>query len=398
MLSRNSLSLVSRLTPPILAGALVLGLTGAAAPARAPSSAPEIGPPAANGQLAPATLTPEQQLAKLSLDQRIGEVVMGGVPATGPSSYDLSLIKRYHMGNIFLSGRSSLGVAGTRAVTNELQATVSAKSTGGVPLNIATDQEGGYVQVLSGSGVNTIPTALHQGGWTTRSVRISAKRWAGQLLDAGVNVNLAPVADTVPASIGRYNLPIGYWYREYGYTPGHVAADVLAFSTGMKEAGVAPVVKHFPGLGRVRWNTDTSYGVTDTVTTRHDAYLLPFQDAINAGNRWVMVSSAYYSRIDPRHIGPFSSTIMRTMLRSDLGFTGVIISDDLCNAAQLSPWHYITRARAFFNAGGTMLLCGNAHILPTMQRYMSSYAQANPSFRAKIDAAALNVLQVKAGQ
>jgi beta-N-acetylhexosaminidase len=181
-------------------------------------------------------------------------------------------------------------------------------------------------------------------------------------------------------------------------TAGHVASDVVAFSKGMKTSAVAPVVKHFPGLGRVHLNTDTSRGVTDTVTTRHDAYLLPFKDAIRAGVRWVMVSNAYYSRIDARHIGPFSPTVMRTMLRSDLGFTGIIISDDLCNAAQVSPWSYNTRARAFFNAGGTMMLCTDAHDLPAIQRYRHTYALAHPASRAEIDAAALKVLVVKAGR
>jgi beta-N-acetylhexosaminidase len=375
-----------------LAAAVVLGLTTAAPQGPAQASSP---PSSLSLETTAAVPTPAQQLAKLTLDQRIGQVVMGGVPATGASSSDLAMIKRYHMGNIFLSGRSSKGVAATRKVTDALRATVSSRSTGGTPLFIATDQEGGYVQVLSGPGFETIPTALHQGRWLPRSVQVSAQRWGGQLRSAGVNVNLAPVADTVPASIGTYNLPIGYWNREFGNTPEHVAADVVAFSKGMKASGVAPVIKHFPGLGRVHLNTDISRGVTDTVTTRRDAYLRPFKDGIGAGARWVMVSNAYYSKIDARHIGPFSPTIMRTMLRTDLGFTGIVISDDLCNAAQLSPWSHSTRARAFFNAGGTMLLCTDARDLPAMQRYMHDYALAHPAFRAKIDAAALKVLEVK---
>jgi beta-N-acetylhexosaminidase len=158
------------------------------------------------------------------------------------------------------------------------------------------------------------------------------------------------------------------------------------------------VVKHFPGLGRVHLNTDASRSVTDAVTTRHDAYLQPFRDAITAGGRWVMVSNAYYSKIDAGHIGPFSATIMRTMLRSDLGFTGVIVSDDLCNAAQLAPWSYSTRARAYFNAGGTMLLCTDAHKLPALQKYLHTYALSHPAFRAKINAAALKVLEIKSGR
>jgi beta-N-acetylhexosaminidase len=65
--------------------------------------------------------------------------------------------------------------------------------------------------VLSGPGFDTISTALRQGGWNPHSVQVSAQRPGGQLRSAGVNVNLAPVADTVPAATGAHNLPIGYW-------------------------------------------------------------------------------------------------------------------------------------------------------------------------------------------
>lgn len=159
--SHHSNSPASRIAPLALAAALALALTASATPLPAP-------PPTLKVHQSVATKpTRAQQLAKPTLDQRIGQVAMGGILATGPTSTDLSIITRYHLGNIFLAGRSSKGVASIRAITNRLQATVSSKTTGGLRLNIVTDQEGGYVQVLSGPGFSTIPTALHQGGWTT---------------------------------------------------------------------------------------------------------------------------------------------------------------------------------------------------------------------------------------
>ncbi|MDD0859353.1 glycoside hydrolase family 3 N-terminal domain-containing protein [Arthrobacter alpinus] len=107
-----------------------------------------------------------------------------------------------------------------------------------------------------------------------------------------------------------YNLPIGYYEREYGYTPQTVSSHGNAFAAGMRQAAIVPTVKHFPGLGRVTLNTDTSANVHDTTTTRTDPYLQPFRDAINQGVRVVMVSSAYYDRIDSSNIAPFSRTIM----------------------------------------------------------------------------------------
>ncbi|WP_372698592.1 glycoside hydrolase family 3 N-terminal domain-containing protein [Arthrobacter sp. JSM 101049] len=325
------------------------------------------GRPAASGALAlalvarfsPVALTPAQQLARLTLYQRIGKVLMMGVPATGANATTLNTLTRFHVGNVFLSRRNG-GTAATHAVVARVNATVGQQSTGGLPRFIATDQEGGYVQVLNGPGFTDMPTALHQGTWSTAYLQAQAAKWARQLRSAGVNVNLAPVGDTVPsAAFAPYNSPIGYWHREFGYTSEHVAADVDAFTRGMKAGGVAPVVKHFPGLGRVTKNTDTSGNVKDTITTRYSAYRRPFARAANHGTRWIMVSNAYYTRIDLRHIGTFSPVIMKTMLRHDLAFKGIVISDDLCNARQLSPWSYATRAKTFFTAGGTMLLCVN---------------------------------------
>ena len=261
---------------------------------------------------------------------------------------------------------------------------------------VATDQEGGYVQVLKGSGFSALPAALVQGSWATATLRERATSWGRQLARAGVNVNLAPVADTVPsASFAPSNAPIGHWKREYGYDPATVSGASRAFSAGMLAAGVDPVIKHFPGLGRVTKNTDTSRNVTDTKTTRQDADLKPFVDGIAAGNDWVMVSNAHYSKIDAKNIAPFSSTIMRSMLREDLGFNGIIVSDDMCDAEQLAPWSPGTRALRFFEAGGTMMLCVDAPKMPAIANALYAEASKDPAFAGLIDAAALHVLRVK---
>ncbi|MFD1210609.1 glycoside hydrolase family 3 N-terminal domain-containing protein [Arthrobacter sp. GCM10027362] len=371
----------------LLSGPAAVPLPAGAVPAALPATA------------SPAAVDdPAAQLAGLTLEQRVGQVLMAGVPATGADAATLKTITGYKIGNIFLKGRSAKGVAGTRAVVRRLDATVTAKTTGGIRRFTATDQEGGYVQVLSGKGISRIPTALAQGKWPAGTLRAKAGQWARQLRSAGVTVNLAPVADVVPKANAARNAPIGYFDREYGYTPSSVAAGATAFARGMADGGVAPALKHFPGLGRVTGNTDTTTGVTDYRTTRRDAYLLPFRAGIRAGARWVMVSSAYYRKIDAGRIAAFSPTVMKTMLRQDLGFTGIIVSDDLCDAAQLSPFSYAERAVRFFSAGGTMLLCVNAKAVPAIHKALMAQARKDPAFRARINAAALEVLQTKAGK
>jgi beta-N-acetylhexosaminidase len=342
---------------------------------------------------------PAAVLAGMSEAQRVGQLFMVGGAATGVSSATLSAISTYHAGSIILTGRSSAGVAATARVTAALRARVTSASTAGVPLFVATDQEGGKVQVLSGPGFSTIPSALTQGTWSVSTLNNSARTWASQLRAAGVNVNLAPVMDTVPsATAALSNPPIGQYQREFGYTTATVASHGTAFAQGMAASGVTASVKHFPGLGRVNANTDTSSGVTDRVTTRHDAYLNPFATGIHAGAPFVMVSTAYYSLIDPNHPAAFSSTVIKGMLRGDLGFTGVVISDDLGNAKQVAAWSPGTRAIDFLNAGGDVVLTVNPSALPSMYDAVLARANSNATFRAVVDAAALKVLTAKAQQ
>ena len=292
--------------------------------------------------------TPTSVLARMSTAQRVGQLFMVGTPGTGAATSTLSAIRRYHVGNVMLTGRSSIGTTATRRVSNSLQAQVNVSSTASVPLFVATDQEGGEVQVLHGPGFSTMPSALTQGSWPAATLRKSARTWGSQLRSAGVNVDLGPVVDTVPSpSAARRNPPIGAYHRQFGYTPATVAAHGTAFARGLADAGVAASVKHFPGLGRVSANTDTTAGVTDRTTVRHDAYLTPFASAVNAGSPFVMMSTAYYSRIDAAHPAAFSPTVIRTLLRGDLKFKGVVISDDLANARQVATWSPGARAVNF---------------------------------------------------
>jgi beta-N-acetylhexosaminidase len=333
-------------------------------------------------------------LSRMSLAQRIGQLFMVGTPAGAASASTLGAISAYHVGNVMLTGRSSAGTAGTAVVTGALRARVTTYSTYGVPLFISTDQEGGWVQVLSGPGFSTIPRALTQGTWSTTTLQTYATIWGRQLRAAGVNVNLAPVMDTVALAYSKYP-PIGYYGREFGHTTSVVSTHGTAFAAGMAAAGVVATAKHFPGLGRVTANPDTTARVTDWVTVRHDVYLAPFAAAVNHGAPFLMMSTAYYQRIDPYHPAAFSPTIIGGMVRGDLAFRGVVISDDLGNAVQVAAWSPGSRAVQFINAGGDLVLDTNPTLLPTMYRAVLARAQTNAAFRAKVNASALRVLTAK---
>ena len=327
---------------------------------------------------------------RMSLRQRVGQLLMVDCPTTGVAGATIDAITQAHVGSVILDGTSTAGLQATSNVTGQLQRLAPSN----VRLFISTDQEGGLVQRLQGQGFTRIVSALQQGTIAPRQLRGFARGWGDQLHAAGVNVNLAPVLDTVPANFGS-NPPIGDLDREFGHTPAVVTAHGVAVLRGMLAAGVDPTVKHFPGLGRVRGNTDTTRGVTDSVTTRNDPYLAPFRAAVNAGTPFVMMSTAIYSRIDPGVPAAFSHTIVTGMLRGDLGFQGVVISDDLGGAAQVSGTTVGQRAVRFIAAGGDMVLTVDATQAGRMTAALIAKARANPAFKALVNAAALRVLKAK---
>ncbi|MGN6474984.1 MAG: glycoside hydrolase family 3 N-terminal domain-containing protein, partial [Mycobacteriales bacterium] len=163
--------------------------------------------------------------AGMTPHERVGQLFMVGVKTTGPSAKTLARLRRLDVGNVILNGNSSAGRMAVSLTTDELD---SALTRSGAAPFIATDQEGGEVQRLSGPGFSRIPSALRQGRWTVAKLRRRSAAWAGQLSAAGISLNLAPVADTVPAGHAHANQPIGRYDREYGHSPAVVGRHVAA--------------------------------------------------------------------------------------------------------------------------------------------------------------------------
>ena len=196
----------------------------------------------------------DQKLQTLTLREQAAQLIMTGISASGMTSAQRPIVQKEKPGGVFLLGNGgSLSHTRTAMAAANTAATVK-----GVRPLIAADQEGGQIQRLKGPGFDRIPAATVQGSWSTDKLTARAQQWGGQLKQAGVNVDLAPVADVVPTSLKSQNAPIGSLNREYGNTPEEVGPPVQAFVRGMQQADVMTSVKHFPGLGRVRGNTDFS--------------------------------------------------------------------------------------------------------------------------------------------
>jgi len=333
--------------------------------------------------------------SQLSATQRAAQLVMAGVPVGSPGG-QAALVKKNHLGGVFLAGRSSHSPATVRKSVALLPAQKTANAT--IKLLVSTDQEGGQVQTLRGGSWTTIPAATVQATWSKATLKSRTTAWVKQLKSAGITMDLAPVADTVPAGTEAKNPPIGYYHRQYGSTPAAVASKITTVTSSMRAAGVIPTVKHFPGLGRVRYNTDTSTHAVDNKTTTTDPYLDPFQAGITAGAGAVMVSSASYPKLDPDHLAVFSSKVITDLLRTKLGYQGVVMTDDVGRAVAVKSVATGQRAVRFITAGGDVVLTVVSSQAPTMVSAIVAKARSSASFRAKVNASALRVLELKYAQ
>ncbi len=365
----------------------------ASPPAIAPSSdAASTVPSARPTPASPYGACVAQAYARLTEAQRVGQLFLAGLSPDVAGPVTAAALRTYHFGSLLLSPTPE-GVTTLAAATAHMQS-LAASATGGVRFFVAANQEGGQVQHLTGPGVTTMPSALIQGSWTTAALRGAAAGWGKELLAAGVNLDLAPVMDVVPAGTAGTNAPIGALNREFGYDPATNGSHGAAFIAGMASAGVATTAKHFPGLGRVQGNTDFTANVVDTVTGPDDPYLGSFRAAVNAGVPFVMIALATYTRIDPSRLAVFSPAVMR-LLRSQLGFGGVIISDDLGDAVAVASIPAGQRAVSFLSAGGDMITSQSLAPAETMAAAVLAKASADASFRAVVDAAVQRVLAAK---
>ena len=337
---------------------------------------------------------PAQVFARMSEAQRVGQLFLVGI-AGAPAADVAQAVRTYHFGSLLWQGTSTAGVAADRQASRAIQALTSPAATAGVRFFIAANQEGGQVQELQGPGFAVIPPALAQGQLTAAELQRQAAAWGRELRSAGVNLDLAPVMDVVPSGTASSNAPIGALQREFGYNPQTNGARGAAFIRGMKQAGVATTAKHFPGLGQVIGNTDFTSGVVDTTTGPDSPNLKSFQTAIKAGVPLVMVALATYTRIDPHHLAAFSSRVMRGLLRQQLHFKGVIVSDDLGAAAAVAGLSPATRGIDFLAAGGDLITSQSLPAAIAMDQAVLARVADDASFRATVNSAVMRILDAK---
>jgi beta-N-acetylhexosaminidase len=368
-------------------GFLLLGLgacTAGGPEHPTPTSAP------ATSSAAPATPDPvAEALAGMDRRAQVAQLFVAGVPLDDLAA--ANELAGSGVGGIFLAGRSETAVTDLATTVPGWQAAAP-----GPGLWVAVDQEGGSVQSLRGPGFEPLPSALDQGSLPPGELAGLADRLGAALDGSGVNLDLAPVVDVVPAGTESANPPIGAFDRQYGSTPDVVVAAAGTVVDGLAAHGVTATLKHFPGLGRVQGNTDTSAVVIDDMTTAGDDQVAAFgRLARSRAHPFVMASTATYTRLDPTEQAAFSSVVLTDLLRGKLGFDGVVISDDVGNARAVGDVPPGERAVRFLGAGGTLVLTVDATLVPEMIDTVLARADGDPAFAAQVDAAVRTALEAK---
>jgi beta-N-acetylhexosaminidase len=270
------------------------------------------------------------------------ETVMGTLTAP-PSRRFLTRIRNGKMGGVLLLGNGWLTRHTTATVTAELQ---QAACTRGEPLLIAVDQEGGLVRRLAWAPPTEAPAYMS----SPSVAHYQASGAATALRSVGIDIDLAPVVDT-PGSAGNF---LGS--RAFSRSRTWNARMARAFVGGLQTKGVAATAKHFPGLGLASGNTDHGRIVIRAAAWKLHQGLLPFQSAVRAGTKLVMLSTAVYPKLDgSKRPAAFSSTIINGLLRKQLGFEGVTVTDSLTAPAAVRIPHTATRAML---AGSDLLIFG----------------------------------------
>jgi beta-N-acetylhexosaminidase len=361
----------------ILAGALLLASVPAGTVA-----APDVEDPH--------LVAAREALARLSLADRASQVLMTSVPGTTLSPTARTTLESLRPGGVILFGANYRSRAQLTRFVRTVQVAIRAGDATRSRAIVSVDQEGGVVKrIPDAPPTKSQPQlgALDRIDVTTAQGRATADALAA----LGIDMDLAPVADLdlAPRHVMRA--------RSYGARPALVARHVVAFVTGLQSGGVSASVKHFPGFGGASVNSDDALATITRSRTQLDTDLTPFRRAVAAGTDSVMVSHGVYTAIDRRRPASTSAAAYR-LLRGDLGFDGLAITDSLHAAGFAAATHTTIPqgcVRAIGAGADVALLTGSLADAVACRRALIAAVRAGTLSRARLDEAALRVLVAK---
>jgi beta-N-acetylhexosaminidase len=336
-------------------------------------------PPAATS----APCNADAVIAAWPLQQRLSQLLMVGVDARNGSEAE-ALVARYGVGGVFIGGQA------TGIFTDGSLARL--RSLGPIPTFVAVDEEGGRVQRIDHLA-GPIPSARSMAQtMTPAQVHDLAVRRGTALRDIGVTMDLAPVVDVSSQSSGQV---IGD--RSFADDPAIVAEYAGAFAAGLREAGIVPVLKHFPGHGHATGDSHRQATVTPPLADLEASDLVPYRQLLTEPQVGVMVGHLDVPGLTaPNEPASVSPSAVTDLLRTRLGYQGFVITDDLGQMAAIRRSYSVPEAalRALA-AGSDMALFVTSAPLPDVLAHLVEGVASGRLDESRVNASVKRVLAAK---
>lgn len=286
---------------------------------------------------------------EISLDAKIGQMIVAGISGTTLAENVKKLVNHYKVGGIILYRENMQTPEQTVKLTNQIRAE---NSDNHLPILLGVDQEGGKISKLPGD-LNKIPASGKIGDRNNPEYSYKIGSYLGKLVKSfGFNLNFAPVLDV---NSNPTNPVIGE--RSFGDNPKIVSNLGIQTMKGIQSQGTISVIKHFPGHGDTSVDSHLQLPtVNKTLTDLKNLELIPFKKAINNGADVVMVAHILLSKIDSEYPSSMSQQINSGLLRQQLNFDGVIITDDMTMKAITNNYDIGNAAVQSVKSGSDMIM------------------------------------------
>ncbi len=324
---------------------------------RGENEAPEVVPATAADE-AEAEPACADAVAALPVRQQVALLVMVGVSGDAPDAVNALLASTDRPGGIFVRPGQAVWESGALAAGAE----------DGLPLLVAVDDEGGRVQPLAGV-LDDLPGAREITGSTPEEVEAAARARGDELLRLGINVVFAPVADVGSAG--------GIGDRSYGDTADVVIEYAGATARGLRQAGVLPVLKHFPGQGRATADTHVGASATPDLDDLRAVELRPYEALLSEQPTGVMVGHVDVPGLTETDVPASLSPDAIGLLRAGYEFDGLVVTDDLAAMAAVTSRFSVPEAaeRALAAGADLILLSQPTNLTPVVDRLVQAVEQ-----------------------
>lgn len=295
-----------------------------------------------------------RELQRMTLKEKVGQMILAGIDGTELDAQAKRMIGEDKIGGVILYGNNISDLKGMVSLVNSIK---RENAPNPAPIFVSVDQEGGRVSRLPREYVKMPANATVGRTGSAELAGTMGRLLARELLSAGFNMDFAPVLDV---NSNPDNPVIGD--RSFGSSASLVTKLGLAEMKGLREGGVIPVVKHFPGHGDTSVDSHLELPVVDkTPAQLAKLEWVPFQAAVKNDVEAVMVAHILFPKIDPDKPGSLSEEIVGKLLRGDLGYKGVVITDDLGMGAIAKHYTLAEAALDAIRAGADILLVGHGY-------------------------------------